>query len=170
MQKQSQPCLETTGRRRVFQTLLGAGHGQRHRPRENADSAGRRPRHRTRAHAACYLSHRQRRDRQSGRHPQPDRRRYHPVIELDFVRASLVRRYRITGIDWASYPILRFASVPDSIEVHIIERPGEPFLGTGEAAQGPTVAAIRNAILNATGAKLYDLPFTRDRVRAATAA
>jgi CO/xanthine dehydrogenase Mo-binding subunit len=76
---------------------------------------------------------------------------------------------RITSTDWSSYPILRFASVPDSVEVHIIERPGEPFLGTGEAAQGPTVAAIRNAILNATGAKLYDLPFSRDRVRAATA-
>jgi nicotinate dehydrogenase subunit B len=76
---------------------------------------------------------------------------------------------RITSVDWSSYPILRFASVPDSIEVHVMDRPGEPFLGTGEAAQGPTVAAIRNAILNATGAKLYDLPFTRDRVRAAIA-
>jgi CO/xanthine dehydrogenase Mo-binding subunit len=74
---------------------------------------------------------------------------------------------RITSVDWSSYPILRFGSAPDSIEVHVMDRPGEPFLGTGEAAQGPTVAAIRNAILNATGAKLYDLPFTRDRVRAA---
>jgi nicotinate dehydrogenase subunit B len=74
---------------------------------------------------------------------------------------------RITSIDWASYPILRFASVPDSVEVHIVPRPNEPFLGTGEAAQGPTAAAIRNAIRDATGVKLYDLPFTRDRVRAA---
>jgi nicotinate dehydrogenase subunit B len=74
---------------------------------------------------------------------------------------------RITSIDWASYPILRFASVPDSIEVHIIPRPNEPFLGTGEAAQGPTPAAIRNAIRDATGVKLYDLPFSRERVRAA---
>jgi nicotinate dehydrogenase subunit B len=76
---------------------------------------------------------------------------------------------RITSVDWASYPILRFASAPESVEVHVMDRPGEPFLGTGEAAQGPTVAAIRNAILNATGAKLYDLPFTRDRVGAAIA-
>ena len=74
---------------------------------------------------------------------------------------------RITSIDWASYPILRFASVPDEIEVHILPRPNEPFLGTGEAAQGPTPAAIRNAIRDATGAKLYDLPFTRERVRGA---
>ena len=40
---------------------------------------------------------------------------------------------------------------PDSVEVHIIDRPGQPFLGTGEAAQGPAAAAIANAIANATG-------------------
>jgi CO/xanthine dehydrogenase Mo-binding subunit len=74
---------------------------------------------------------------------------------------------RITSIDWASYPILRFAGVPDEIEVHIIPRPNEPFLGTGEAAAGPTPAAIRNAIRDATGARLYDLPFTRERLRGA---
>jgi nicotinate dehydrogenase subunit B len=74
---------------------------------------------------------------------------------------------RIISIDWASYPILRFASVPDSIEVNIIPRPNEPFLGTGEAVQGPTPAAIRNAIRDATGVKLYDLPFSRERVRGA---
>ncbi|WP_411034057.1 molybdopterin cofactor-binding domain-containing protein [Shinella sp. BYT-45] len=74
-------------------------------------------------------------------------------------------RTRITSADWSSYPILRFASVPDSVEVHIVERPGEPFLGTGEAAQGPTAAAVGNAIRNATGRRLYDLPLTRERVR-----
>jgi CO/xanthine dehydrogenase Mo-binding subunit len=77
---------------------------------------------------------------------------------------------RITSVDWSSYPILRFASVPDSVEVHIIDRPGEPFLGTGEAAQGPAAAAIGNAIRNATDQRLYDLPFTRQRVRNAIGA
>jgi CO/xanthine dehydrogenase Mo-binding subunit len=77
---------------------------------------------------------------------------------------------RITSVDWSSYPILRFASVPDSVEVHVIDRPGEPFLGTGEAAQGPVAAAVGNAIRNATGQRLYDLPFTRDRVRNAIGA
>ncbi|MBY3752523.1 molybdopterin-dependent oxidoreductase [Azospirillum formosense] len=77
---------------------------------------------------------------------------------------------RVTSVDWASYPILRFASVPDRIDVHIVERPGEPFLGTGEAAQGPTAAAIGNAIRAATGRRLRDLPFTPDRVRESTAA
>lgn len=76
-------------------------------------------------------------------------------------------RTRITSIDWASYPMLRFASVPDSVEVHVIDRPGQPFLGTGEAAQGPTSAAIGNAIRDAIGKRLYDLPLTRQRVKAA---
>ncbi|MGY0793450.1 molybdopterin cofactor-binding domain-containing protein [Azospirillum argentinense] len=76
---------------------------------------------------------------------------------------------RVTSVDWASYPILRFASVPDRIDVHIVERPGDPFLGTGEAAQGPTAAAIGNAIRSATGRRLRDLPFTPDRVRESTA-
>lgn len=74
---------------------------------------------------------------------------------------------RITSIDWSTYPILRFPSAPDSVEVHVLPRPGEPFLGTGEAAQGPAAAALANAIAHATGKRLRDLPFTRERVRAA---
>jgi hypothetical protein len=42
-------------------------------------------------------------------------------------------------------------------------------LGTGEAAQGPTPAAIANAIRNATGLRLTDLPFTPQKLRAALA-
>lgn len=76
-------------------------------------------------------------------------------------------RTHITSVDWASYPILRFASVPDSVEVHVIDQPGQPFLGTGEAAQGPTAAAIGNAVRDVTGTRLYDLPLTRQRVKAA---
>ena len=58
---------------------------------------------------------------------------------------------RITSIDWQTYPILRFDAVPDSIDVHIINRPGKPFLGSGETGQGPAAASIANAIANATG-------------------
>jgi CO/xanthine dehydrogenase Mo-binding subunit len=76
-------------------------------------------------------------------------------------------RTRITSVDWQTYPIARFGSIPDSVTVDIIPRPGEAFLGTGEAAQGPTPAAIANAIRDATGKRLYDLPFTPDKVRAA---
>jgi len=73
----------------------------------------------------------------------------------------------ITSRDWSGYPIVRFASVPRSVEVHVMERPGAPFLGTGEAAQGPTGAALANALADATGARLRELPLTRERVRAA---
>jgi CO/xanthine dehydrogenase Mo-binding subunit len=77
---------------------------------------------------------------------------------------------RILSVDWSTYPILRFSAVPDSIEIHVIERPGAPFLGAGEAAQGPAAAAVGNAIAHATGRRFYDLPITRERVRAALAA
>jgi nicotinate dehydrogenase subunit B len=72
---------------------------------------------------------------------------------------------RITSVDWQTYPILRFNAVPDSITVHIINRPGQPFLGSGETGQGPAVASIANAIANATGKRLRDLPLTRKRIR-----
>jgi nicotinate dehydrogenase subunit B len=74
---------------------------------------------------------------------------------------------RITSIDWSTYPILRFNAVPESLEVHILDRPGQPFLGSGEAAQGPAAAALANAIANATGRRLRDLPLTRERIKAA---
>lgn len=74
---------------------------------------------------------------------------------------------RITSRDWGGYPILRFPSVPEEIEVHLIDRPGEPFLGTGEAAQGPAAAALANALADATGIRIRELPFTRARVKSA---
>jgi CO/xanthine dehydrogenase Mo-binding subunit len=78
-------------------------------------------------------------------------------------------RTRITSRDWSTYPILRFSNVPDAIDVHIITRPGTPFLGTGEAAQGPTAAALANAFADAMGVRLREIPFTRARVKAAVA-
>jgi nicotinate dehydrogenase subunit B len=74
---------------------------------------------------------------------------------------------RITSIDWQTYPILRFDAVPESIEVHIIDRPGQPFLGSGETGQGPAAASIANAIANATGKRLRNLPLTRKRIKEA---
>jgi nicotinate dehydrogenase subunit B len=74
---------------------------------------------------------------------------------------------RISSVDWATYPILRFHSVPDSVEVHIVDRPGLPFLGAGEAGQGPAAAAIANAIADATGQRLRDLPLTAAKLKAA---
>jgi nicotinate dehydrogenase subunit B len=76
-------------------------------------------------------------------------------------------RTRITSRDWSSCPILRFSAVPDSVEVDVIDRPGQPFLGTGEAAQGPTAAAIANALADAAGVRVRGLPLTAQRVKAA---
>jgi nicotinate dehydrogenase subunit B len=76
-------------------------------------------------------------------------------------------RSHILSRDWSSYPILRFPAAPESIEVHIVARPGQPFLGTGEAGQGPTAAAIANAIRDAAGIRLRDIPFTAAKVKSA---
>jgi CO/xanthine dehydrogenase Mo-binding subunit len=73
----------------------------------------------------------------------------------------------ITSRDWSSFPMMRFPAVPESIEVHVIDRAGEKFLGTGEAGQGPAAAAIANAIADATGARLRELPLTAARIKAA---
>jgi CO/xanthine dehydrogenase Mo-binding subunit len=65
---------------------------------------------------------------------------------------------RITSADWSTYPIMRFSSVPKRVEVMLIDRPGLPFLGVGEAAQGPAAAALANAIYDATGLRVRELP------------
>ena len=76
-------------------------------------------------------------------------------------------RTRIKSCDWATYPILRFEDLFRSVEVHVIDRPGQPYLGTGEGGQGPTAAAIANAVADATGQRIRELPFTRERVKTA---
>jgi nicotinate dehydrogenase subunit B len=70
---------------------------------------------------------------------------------------------RITSIDWARYPILRFSEVPE-IEVQLMDGAGNPALGVGEAAHGPTAGAIANAMTRALGIRPRDLPFTRERL------
>ncbi|CAB3767969.1 xanthine dehydrogenase family protein molybdopterin-binding subunit [Paraburkholderia solisilvae] len=75
----------------------------------------------------------------------------------------------ITSYDWSTYPIMRFSSVPKRVDVHLIDRPGMPFLGVGEAAQGPAAAVLANAIADATGARIRDLPLAGARLKAALA-
>jgi len=73
----------------------------------------------------------------------------------------------ISSRDWESYPVLRFSEVPEvSVELVNPSLDRAP-LGVGEASGGPTVAAIGNAVAHALGARLRDLPLTRDRVMAA---
>jgi len=73
---------------------------------------------------------------------------------------------RITSNSWTEYPILRFSEVPD-VDVEIISRPEVDSVGAGEAAHGPVTAAIANAVFDALGVRLRDLPITRDRLIAA---
>ncbi len=69
----------------------------------------------------------------------------------------------ITSIDWFTYPILRIMEVPE-VEVYIIDRPDTPPMGAGEAAMGPVSAAIANAIFDATGSRIRDLPLKAEKI------
>jgi CO/xanthine dehydrogenase Mo-binding subunit len=75
-------------------------------------------------------------------------------------------RTRVTSDTWETYPILRFSHTP-RVEVTVLDRPDEPSLGAGEAAQGPTAAAIANAVADAIGVRVRHLPLTADAVVAA---
>ena len=72
----------------------------------------------------------------------------------------------ITSVDWASYPILKMPDAPQ-VETVLLHRPGLPYLGVGEGAQGPAPAAIANAVYDAVGVRLRRIPFTPERVKAA---
>ncbi|MFP5213565.1 MAG: molybdopterin cofactor-binding domain-containing protein, partial [Acidobacteriota bacterium] len=84
-------------------------------------------------------------------------------VSWTLMEALRFDRTRVTSLDWFSYPILRFPHVPE-VEVHLIDRPEEKALGAGEASQGPTVAAVANAVSNALGRRVRDLPLTPDRI------
>lgn len=72
-----------------------------------------------------------------------------------------------TSFDWSTYPILRLPAMPGRLEVHVIDQPKQPFLGAGEAAQGPAAAALANAVAHALGIRLRDMPLSPERIRAA---
>jgi len=76
-------------------------------------------------------------------------------------------RARITSTSWEAYPILRFSEVP-AVEVEVLQHADEPSVGAGEAAQGPTAAAIANAVRDAIGVRVRELPLTAERIAAAT--
>ena len=62
---------------------------------------------------------------------------------------------------------LRFSDVPDEIAITLINRPDKPSVGAGEPAAAPVMAAVANAIFDATGVRLRSVPFTAERVKAA---
>jgi CO/xanthine dehydrogenase Mo-binding subunit len=67
----------------------------------------------------------------------------------------------IRSYDWSGYPILRFTQLPKKVDVHLLDQPGQPFLGAAEIVQGPMAAALGNAVANATGRRWLNLPLTR---------
>ena len=81
----------------------------------------------------------------------------------------------ITSTQWAAYPILRFSEVPQ-VQVHLMQGHSQnsgslnPPLGAGEATQGPTTAAIANAVFHAVGVRVRHLPLTPDNLAKAALA
>ena len=72
----------------------------------------------------------------------------------------------VTSDTWDSYPILRFSEVP-VVDVELLPGHGNPSLGVGETAQGPTAAAIGNALYEALGVRVRTLPLTEQQILAA---
>jgi CO/xanthine dehydrogenase Mo-binding subunit len=80
---------------------------------------------------------------------------------------------KVTSVDWISHPTLRHGDVPESIEIVIVNgdpnpnRADLPIYGAGEACLKPTMAAVGNAIYDATGVRIRRVPFRAERVLAA---
>ena len=80
---------------------------------------------------------------------------------------------KVTSVDWVTYPTLTHADTPESIEVVIVNgdpnpnRADLPHYGAGETVCKPLIAAVANAIFDATGVRLRRVPFRDARVQAA---
>jgi CO/xanthine dehydrogenase Mo-binding subunit len=74
-------------------------------------------------------------------------------------------RERITSLDWIQYPVIRFSEIP-AITIELINRPELAPSAVGEISTVPTTAAVANAIADATGVRIREVPFTPDRVKA----
>jgi nicotinate dehydrogenase subunit B len=73
----------------------------------------------------------------------------------------------VKSLDWTGYPILRFSQVPKEIAIALIDRPDLPAQGAGEQTTCAVLPAVANAIFAASGARVREVPFTAERVRAA---
>lgn len=77
---------------------------------------------------------------------------------------------KVTSVDWATHPTMRHSDTPESIDVVIVngdpnpDRPDLPHYGAGEASHKPMIAAIANAVFDATGVRLRRVPFRKERV------
>ena len=72
-------------------------------------------------------------------------------------------RNQITSATWDSYPILRFTDAP-AVMVRVMDAPGETEVGAGEVSLGPVAGAIGNAVADAAGVRVRDMPLSGERV------
>ena len=72
-------------------------------------------------------------------------------------------RHHVTTQSWADYPTLRFSEVP-ALAIHVLDRPDQPSLGAGESVQGPVAAALGNALFDALGVRVRQLPLSQDHI------
>ena len=77
---------------------------------------------------------------------------------------------KVTSIDWQSYKTLPLGIPVPVIDLVPLYRPAAKATGAGETAITLVAAAIGNAIFDVTGARIREVPFTPDRVKAALAA
>ena len=79
---------------------------------------------------------------------------------------------KVTSVDWTSHPSLTHADTPERIDIVLVNgdpnpnRPDLPHYGAGETAHKPTMAAVANAIYDATGVRIRRVPFRDPRVLA----
>ena len=71
----------------------------------------------------------------------------------------------VKNLNWNTYPIIRFSDVPE-VDIVLVNHPELPPMGAGEASTTAVAAAIANAIFDAIGVRLRQVPFTPERVRA----
>jgi nicotinate dehydrogenase subunit B len=78
-------------------------------------------------------------------------------------------RSRVTSLDWASYPIVTFNEIPDEIDIVLLDRPDLPPMRVGEPASESVWPGVANAVYDAIGVRLRQLPLTPARVLAGLA-
>jgi len=80
---------------------------------------------------------------------------------------------KVTSVDWISSPSLTHADAPETIDIVLVngdpnpKRPDLPHYGAGETICKPLIAAVANAVYDATGVRLRRVPFRNSRVLAA---
>jgi hypothetical protein len=72
----------------------------------------------------------------------------------------------VASVDWASYPIMRYSGLPQKIDVVLIDRPGAPCSAWPKRRRGRWPARLGNALADATGQRLFDLPLAGPHLRA----